>query len=138
MALRLALLAPFTALFMALAAPAPAQDQAAIEETITAQLGAFNDRDVLEAWQYASPMIQSIFGNPTNFGMMVQQGYPMVWTNSDARFLELREVGGRLWQKVMIQDSQGVAHILDYQMIETENGWQINGVQVLPAPDLGV
>lgn len=138
MTFRYALMAPLLALFMALSAPAAAQDQAAIEETITAQLEAFNARDVPEAWQYASPMIQSMFGNPTNFGMMVQQGYPMVWTNSDARFLELREVGGRLWQRVMIRDSQGVAHMLDYQMIETENGWQINGVQVLPAPDLGV
>jgi len=134
MALRFALLA----LFLALAAPAPAQDRAAIEETITAQLDAFNARDVPTAWQFASPMIQSMFGSPRNFGMMVQQGYPMVWTNSDARFLELREVGGRLWQKVLIEDSEGVAHILDYQMIETENGWQINGVQVLPAPDMRV
>ncbi|MBM1220015.1 DUF4864 domain-containing protein [Ponticoccus sp. SC2-23] len=134
MAIRFALLA----LFLALAAPAQAQDRAAIEETITAQLDAFNARDVPSAWEYASPMIQSMFGNSQNFGMMVQQGYPMVWTNSDARFLELREVGGRLWQKVMIRDSQGVAHILDYQMVETENGWQINGVQVLPAPEMGV
>lgn len=134
MVLRFALLA----LFLALAAPAPAQDRAAIEETITAQLDAFNARDVPRAWQFASPMIQSMFGSPRNFGTMVQQGYPMVWTNSDARFLELREVGGRLWQKVLIEDSQGVAHILDYQMVETENGWQINGVQVLPAPDTGV
>lgn len=126
------------ALFLAFALPAQAQDNPAIEETITAQLNAFNDRDVVEAWQYASPMIQSIFGNPTNFGMMVQQGYPMVWTNSDPRFLELREVGGRLWQKVMIRDAQGMTHILDYQMVETENGWQINGVQILPAPNLGV
>lgn len=134
MAIRFTLLA----LFLALAAPAQAQDRAAIEETITAQLDAFNARDVPSAWEYASPMIQSMFGNSQNFGMMVQQGYPMVWTNSDARFLELREVGGRLWQKVMIRDSQGVAHILDYQMVQTENGWQINGVQVLPAPEMGV
>ena len=123
---------------LSLALPAQAQDQSAIEETIGNQLQAFNDRDVVEAWQYASPMIQGMFGNPQNFGMMVQQGYPMVWTNSEVRYLELREISGRLWQKVMLRDATGGLHILDYQMIETENGWQINGVSILPAPDTGV
>lgn len=126
------------ALLLALAAPAPAQDSAAIEDTITAQLEAFNDRDVAGAWQYASPMIQSMFGSPENFGMMVQRGYPMVWSNSDARFLELRDIDGRLWQKVLVRGADGTAHILDYQMIQTDDGWQINGVSILPAPDVGV
>ena len=126
------------ALLLVLAAPAPAQDGAAIEETITAQLDAFNDRDVAGAWQYASPMIQSMFGSPENFGMMVQRGYPMVWTNSDARFLELRDIDGRLWQKVLVRAADGTAHILDYQMIQTDDGWQINGVSILPAPEVGV
>jgi hypothetical protein len=27
-------------------------------------------------------------------------------------------------------------YILDYQMIETPEGWQINGVQVIPAPQV--
>jgi predicted acylesterase/phospholipase RssA len=27
--------------------------------------------------------------------------------------------------------AKGIAHILDYQMVETENGWKINGVQML-------
>ena len=48
------------------------------------------------------------------------------------RFLELREIAGRLWQMVMIRDAQGDLHVLDYQMIETAQGWQINGVQLLP------
>ena len=130
-------LAAILLMVLAMAQPARAQDQGAIEETIGSQLQAFNDRDVVEAWQYASPMIQGMFGTPQNFGMMVQQGYPMVWTNSDVRYLELREIAGRLWQKVMIRDAQGGLHILDYQMIETENGWQINGVSILPAPDVG-
>lgn len=116
---------------------AEAQDRSAIEGTIGSQLDAFNDRDIEEAWSYASPTIQGMFGSPQNFGMMVQQGYPMVWTNSDVRYLELREIAGRLWQKVMLRDAQGGLHVLDYQMIETEGGWQINGVSILPAPDVG-
>ncbi len=114
-----------------------AQDADAIEGVIGNQLEAFNNRDVSEAWQYASPNIKRMFGSPDNFGMMVQRGYPMVWDNADVRFLELRDVAGNLWQKVMVRDAQGGLHILDYQMVETSEGWQINGVQLLPAPDVG-
>ncbi len=119
------------------AMPVAAQDAEAIEGVIGSQLQAFNDRDVAEAWQYASPNIQRLFGDPDNFGMMVQRGYPMVWDNADVRFLELREISGAQWQKVMIRDANGGLHVLDYQMIETSAGWQINGVQLLPAPDVG-
>ena len=114
-----------------------AQDADAIEDVIGSQLQAFNNRDISEAWQYASPNIKRLFGNPGNFARMVQQGYPMVWDNADVRFLELRDLRGTLWQKVMVRDAQGGLHILDYQMVETAEGWQINGVQLLPAPDVG-
>lgn len=114
-----------------------AQDAASIEDVIDGQLEAFNDRDVVQAWTYASPNIKRMFGDPGNFGMMVQRGYPMVWDNSDVRFLELREIAGNLWQKIMIRDANGGLHMLDYQMIETDDGWQINAVQLLPAPDVG-
>jgi hypothetical protein len=114
-----------------------AQDADAIEGVIGGQLQAFNDRNIAEAWQYASPNIKRLFGDEGNFGMMVQRGYPMVWDNTDVRFLELRDVSGFLWQKVMVRDASGGLHVLDYQMIETPDGWQINGVQLLPAPDVG-
>ena len=108
----------------------------AIETVISDQLADFNARDVPGAWEHASPTIQGMFGTPETFGTMVENGYPMVWDNSDARFFELREEAGALRQKVMIEDPQGRAWILDYEMIELPEGWKINGVQVLPAPDL--
>lgn len=117
--------------------PALAQDTRAIEGVIGSQLDAFNARDIDTAWRFASPNIKRLFGSPDNFGMMVQRGYPMVWDNADVRYLELREINGFLWQKVMVRDALGGLHILDYQMIETAQGWQINGVQLLPAPDVG-
>ncbi|HVG49672.1 MAG TPA: DUF4864 domain-containing protein, partial [Rubellimicrobium sp.] len=82
------------------------------------------------------PMIQGMFGTPETFGSMVEKGYPMVWDNKDARFMDLREEGGALHQRVMIDDAEGRPWILDYQMIELPEGWRIDGVQVLPAPDL--
>jgi len=122
---------------LGLSGPAVAQDAQAIEGVIGSQLDAFNARDVETAFSYASPMIKGMFGTPQNFGLMVEQGYPMVWSNADVRFLELREIAGQLWQKVLLRDETGGLHVVDYQMIETADGWQINGVSILPAPDVG-
>ncbi|WP_170772393.1 DUF4864 domain-containing protein [Ruegeria lacuscaerulensis] len=106
-----------------------------IEANIAAQIQAFKADDFATAFTFASPNIQSIFRTPENFGNMVRNGYPMVWRPADIRFLELREIAGALWQKVLIVDGAGQTHILDYQMIQLENGWKINGVQLLGNSD---
>ena len=123
-----------TAAFLAL--PALAQE-APIQNTIQNQLNAFMADDFATAFTFASPTIKGLFGTSDNFGMMVRNGYPMVHRPADVKMLELREVAGNLWQRVMITDQQGRTHILDYQMIETADGWQINGVQILPSPGVG-
>ena len=110
----------------------------AIEDVIGAQLDAFKARDVGAAWQFASPMIQGLFGGPANFGRMVEQGYPMVWDNSSARYVATRKEGPRTYQQVMIQDANGGLHMLEYAMIPDGTGWLIDGVRVLPLPDVGV
>ncbi len=110
----------------------------AIGDVISRQLDAFNDRDVDRAFQFASPTIQGLFVNPGNFGTMVERGYPMVWTNSSARFLERRERGAAIFQLVQIEDANGAFHYLEYKMIHLDGGWRIDGVVILPPPDLGV
>lgn len=106
-----------------------------IENVIRDQLQSFNERDVVGAWEHASPMIKGMFGTPENFAMMVENGYPMVWDNSDVRFLDRTEFESLTRQEVQIQGPDGLFYILDYQMIETRDGWQINGVYVIPAPE---
>lgn len=133
--MRVACLVLMAALPVAAAAQ-DAADRTAIEAVIAGQLRDFVARDVPGAWEDASPTIQGIFGTPENFGAMVENGYPMVWDNSDARFLELREEAGALRQKVMVEDREGRLWVLDYEMVELPEGWKINGVMVLPAPDL--
>lgn len=118
------------------AGTASAQDASSIEDVIVNQLQAFNDRDVAEAWQYASPMIKGMFGTPENFGNMVRNGYPMVWDNSDVQFLDRDGADNITRQEVQIQGPDGLFYILDYTMIQTPDGWQINGVRVIPAPDV--
>ncbi|WP_170427109.1 DUF4864 domain-containing protein [Ruegeria arenilitoris] len=106
-----------------------------IEANIAAQIKAFEADDFVTAFTFASPNIQNLFRTPENFGAMVRNGYPMVWRPAEVRFLELREIAGALWQKVMITDGDGRVHILDYQMVQRENGWKINGVQLLGNSD---
>ena len=128
------LLVSLALMFAATHAPAQ-QDE--ITATISGQLDAFTQRDAAKAFTFASPMIHGLFGTPDNFAAMVATGYPMVWTPKDARMLELRTVTGSLWQRVHITDADGKGWLLDYQMVETPDGWRINAVQVLPGTDLG-
>jgi hypothetical protein len=120
-----------------LAMPAAAQEEP-IRQTIQSQIDAFLADDFARAFTYASPNIKGIFGTPENFGAMVKNGYPMVYRPADVQMMELREVAGNLWQRVRITDQAGAGWLLDYMMVETAEGWQINAVQLLPAPDVGV
>lgn len=115
---------------------AEAQDTA-IQSVISEQVEAFRADDFTRAFDYASPNIKGIFQTPERFGAMVRNGYPMMHRPEEFRFLELREIQGALWQKVLFRDQAGAIHILDYQMVEGEMGWKINAVQVLRAPDIG-
>jgi hypothetical protein len=127
------------AVLLALALPAAAQapDRAGIEATIRSQIDAFLADDFATAFTFASPSIKGIFGTPENFGAMVRNGYPMVHRPTAVQMLDLREVAGRLWQRVMVTDAAGTTHLLDYQMVPGEGGWQINGVQLLRGAGVG-
>jgi hypothetical protein len=47
--------------------------------------------------------------------------------------LELRTIAGNLWQRVLMIDGAGATHLLDYMMVETDGGWQIGAVHLLPS-----
>ena len=131
--MRIGLLAAIATL---VALPALAQEEP-IQNTITAQIEAFKVDDFAKAFSYASPTIHQIFQNSANFGAMVTQGYPMVVRPAQVEMMDLRTVGGALWQRVRVTDQKGQSFLLDYQMIETPDGWQINAVQLQRAPDVG-
>lgn len=113
------------------------ESDAEIEAVISGQMDAFQSDDFATAFTYASPMIRGMFGSAERFGAMVQQGYPMVHRPADIRFVDLQDFGAMKRQKVMVRDANGTFHMLEYEMIANEDGWQINGVRVLEAPQLG-
>lgn len=108
-----------------------------ITDVIRGQISAFQSDDFSTAFDYASPTIKRLFGTAERFGQMVQNGYPMVYRPAEINMLEQRDMGAARIQRVMIRDGAGRLHFLDYQMIPTETGWQINGVQILQAPQVG-
>lgn len=123
-------------LTLALSAPVRA-DEAAIAAVIGAQIEAFRAGDPDAAFDHASPMIRRIFGTAENFGRMVATGYPPIWQPGPVRFLGLREEGGRLQSRVEVTDAAGRKHYFDYEMVQSETGWKINGVRPVSGIDLG-
>lgn len=119
-----------------LALPVLAQDNP-IAKVISDQIAALQSDDFETAFTYASPNIKRIFGTPERFGQMVRDGYPMVHRPAEVTMLDQTPSGSQIIQRVMMRDASGRLHILAYAMVETEEGWQINGVQILRAPEVG-
>lgn len=121
------------AMIVALAFPMQAQDgpAAGVRAAISKQIKAFRERDVDTAFSYASPSIQRLFQSPERFGDMVQSGYPMVWSSTKVDFLDLRQEGGLVWQKVLLRDAAGRNHVIDYKMVSFGDDWRIDGVMFL-------
>lgn len=120
-----------------LGAPSVHAQDGPIEGVIASQLDAFKADDFVTAYGFASPMIQRLFGSPERFGQMVRQGYPMVHRPADIRYLDATRSASGVTQRIMVRDTDGVFHVLEYQMIEVDGSWQINGVRLVEAPQVG-
>ena len=62
--------------------PIIAQEQS-FQQVIRGQIEAFSSDDMEAAFEFASPSIKSIFKNYKLFGVMVRQGYPMVFRQKE-------------------------------------------------------
>lgn len=109
----------------------------AIQSVISRQVEAFRADDLPGAFQFASPMIQSMFRNPETFGRMVRDGYPMVWRPAEMRYGSLEARDGMQYQTVIFRDQAGTTHYFAYEMIPGRNGWRINGVYPTRPPAVG-
>lgn len=116
------------ALFALLAMPAAGGAREEFRAVIQSQLDAFAADDLPQAFSYASPAIREIFRTPENFGQMVATGYPMIWRPRVFEFLDTWSSEGRQFQRVSVRGADGVTHQFDYEMIEIDGAWRINGV----------
>ncbi len=123
-------------LMLSLALPLRAQEAGGPRAVIAEQLELFQQGDFASAFDHASPVLRDQFGSAGNFGAMVRQGYPMVWQPQGWRFAGTEAQPHR--EIVDIEDAAGRLHRLEYQMIRTEAGWKIDGVRMLPSPEMSV
>ncbi len=109
-----------------------------IEAVISDQFADFRAGDVAAAFDNASPLIRSIFGSPETFGHMVQSGYPVIWASAEVRYLGLRSEAGRTFQRLMVRGASGAVQVFDYEMVQVDGQWRINGVFPVEAEQIGV
>lgn len=108
-----------------------AADRTAIIDVIGSQIEAFRADRATEAFSYASPAIQRMFGDPQTFMDMVRTGYRPVYRPRTVEFLDLVDTPGGLTQRVLFVGPDGTVVIAHYFMQRQPDGsWKINGVQL--------
>lgn len=108
-----------------------------IQSVISNQLAAFQANDVEAAFGLASPSIQEKFGDPANFGRMVELAYPMVWRPRRFEMQQLVETDFGPVQVVLFEDGSGRLHEAGYLMQQVDGKWRINGVRLREVPQIG-
>lgn len=106
-------------------------DAKSIRTVIEAQLDAFAKDDADQAFSYAAPPIQTMFGSPANFLRMVKTGYPVVYRPVSVTFLKPEVIDGEIMQAVQLSDQEGQVWVAHYRMQRQNNRrWLINGCQL--------
>ena len=106
----------------------PAGDARAVRAVIEAQLAAFARDDAAQAFAFAAPTIQAMFGTAERFLAMVRQSYPVVYRPASVSFLLPERVDGRLIQRVQMSDADGAPWLVVYEVERQADGsWRIAG-----------
>jgi len=100
----------------------------AVRYTISSQIDAFKDKDVKKAYTFAAPNIQAQFPNPDIFGLMVRNGYPIIWKPKNYKFTTFKDLGNRCIQRVLFQSYNGSLESYDYILEKDGDLWKIAGV----------
>ena len=100
----------------------------AVRYTISSQIDAFKDNDVKKAYTFAAPNIQAQFPNPDIFGLMVRNGYPIIWKPKNYKFTTFKDLGNRCIQRVLFQSYNGSLQSYDYILEKDGDLWKIAGV----------
>ena len=93
---------------------------------IEAQLEAFKQGDARKAFSYASPTIQSLFGNADAFMQMVRDGYDVVLKPASVRFVKFQGDGANALHAVQMIDRQKTLWNVYYVLQKhTDGSWRI-------------
>ena len=100
----------------------------AVRYTISSQIDAFKQNDVKKAYTFAAPNIQAQFPSPDIFGLMVRNGYPIIWKPKSYKFTTFKDLGNRCVQRVLFQSYNGSLESYDYILEKNGSVWKIAGV----------
>ena len=107
-------------------------DRSAFRTIIRAQMDAFLADDAERAFSYASPGIQTRFGNATNFLASVAASYGPVYRPQAVLFQEVIAIAGQPAQRVLVQAPDGGTVLAVYPMERQSDGsWRIDGCLLL-------
>ena len=106
-----------------------------VHYTISSQIDAFKKNDVEEAYYFAAPNIQAQFPNPETFGLMVRNGYPIIWKPKSFKFVSFKDLGDKCIQRVLFQSYNGSLETYDYILEKNNNLWKIAGVLTIKSAD---
>ena len=99
-----------------------------VHHTISSQIEAFKKNDLKEAYTFAAPNIQAQFPNPDTFGLMVRNGYPIIWKPKSFKFVKFKDLGNKCIQRVLFKSYGGSLETYDYILEKSNNLWKIAGV----------
>ena len=100
----------------------------AVRFTISSQIDAFKQNDVKKAYTFAAPNIQAQFPSPDIFGLMVRNGYPIIWKPKSYKFTTFKDLGNMCIQRVLFQSYNGSLESYDYILEKNGSVWKIAGV----------
>ncbi len=106
-----------------------------VRSTISSQIDAFKENNVNKAYTFAAPNIQAQFPNPDIFGLMVRNGYPIIWKPKSFKFTEFKALGTTCIQRVLFQSDSGSIASYDYILEKNDNVWKIAGVLTVNSAD---
>lgn len=93
---------------------------------IEAQLAALRERDVKQAYTWASTALRAQTPR-RQFELIVQNNYPEIWANTRAEFGLVRDDGVRAKVVVQVFSREGSAGY-DYGLVKEREGWRIESV----------
>ena len=121
-----------TGLVRSAAAEIADSDRAGIQSIIGSQIEAFRRDDGAAAYDFASPMIRTLFPTPDVFMEMVQTGYMPVYRPQSFTFGPLVETPRGPVQRVFITGPDGAGYVAEYTLQRQPDGtWKINGVTLV-------
>ena len=106
-----------------------------VQKTISSQISAFKQNDFNKAYTFAAPNIQAQFPSPEVFGLMVRNGYPVIWRPKSFKFIEFKDLGNKCIQRVLFQSYDGSLETYDYMLEKNNDVWKIAGVFTINLAD---